>query len=149
MLHAWAKLAELSLSCLESNFLGVKSADKQEMSAQRVREMTIQWQLNFQVSAVSTVMCLVPAPCDRVFLDAGWLNCSDFCSETEVQLLKQKWPHLMDTLTSKGSILLDFLHLGPLAHSLSLLNRRISGLWLCKPGCFFWSFAGLWIFSLP
>lgn len=113
------------------------------------------WHLTCPWDSVSPgcVWCWLPVI--HVSFDAGWLGCSSFCSKIEVQLLKQKWPHLMDTL-SKGDLLLGSLHSSPTACPLSLFNGRMNclhfksprTLCMCLARIFPGSFSGLWIFSL-
>lgn len=127
--------AELSLSCLESDFLGVKSADKPgNVSREEQGNWSYRGSCHSRVvgrGKAADVSLGLGFPCDMfgagslvicVFLDTEWLRCSEFCSETTVQLLKQKWALLMDALMRKGGILLASLRSRPVAHPLSLFD---------------------------
>lgn len=156
--QSWAKL---SLSYFES-FSGCEvSRQARKCQHGRARELSLQggcgvgWHLTCPWDSVSPgcVWCWLPV--SHVSFDAGWLGCSSFCSKIEVQLLKQKWPHLMDTL-SKGDLLLGSLHSSPTACPLSFFNGRMNclhfksprTLCICLAKIFPGSFSGLWIFSL-
>jgi hypothetical protein len=87
--------AELSLSSLSQIFLGVKSADKpgnvnteEQGSSRFCGSCHSRVARSGKLSDTPTAMCLVPATCDPCFLGCRVIECNDFCSEPELQLLK-------------------------------------------------------------
>ena len=87
--------AALSLSCLESDFLSVKSADKPGNVSTEERGSCHSLPRGVWSGMASDVplglgiprMCWLPVI--HVFLEAGCSGCNSFCSEIEVQLLNR------------------------------------------------------------
>lgn len=102
------------------------SAQKREGAGGTVAAVTPEW---CGVGRHLTCPWDSVSPCDErllvvhVFLYAGWLMCSSFCSEVQAA---QKWLRLIDTLMKKCGILLQSLCVSPVGHLLSLFHSQIA-----------------------
>jgi hypothetical protein len=130
--HARAELGWVISFVLESDFSGCEvSRQARKCQHRRARQFKILWQLSLQSRTEWEVVWY--AHCYVFGAGYLWSVFSWMQGDWVQRLLQWTWTpaaqiemasHLMDTLLSKGDILLQSLHSSPLAHSLSLPNWR-------------------------